>query len=248
MRLGFCTTFLCLAACHAWAQDWQGLYVYFDWTSDYRFYGVSESNREPIEQGGVHVSLPKRFYVGVFTSGVRFEDFRNTSYELDVYGGRHFDVASDDLNVEVLYSAFPNQSGHASYRPQSFVFPTYNFAEASAELSHKIGSVTWAAKAAFSPAYGSHKGVMGDLDGDANYAIRSWLAIDFRLGRQWIAKGFDRTHWEIGATATWRPFEAQSLALDLRYYGTDLGRAQCFGTTWCGPSVGFKATYGIAID
>ena len=34
------------------ASDWTGVYTYVDWTTDYRFYGMSSSNRQPIFQGG----------------------------------------------------------------------------------------------------------------------------------------------------------------------------------------------------
>lgn len=238
-------SFLFLFPSAASASSWTGVYAYIDWTTDYRFYGMSSSNRQPIEQGGLHWILPDNFYIGVFASGVRFKDFRNTTYELDFYGGHHFYFDGNDLNLELLYSTFPNQAAHAFYKPPGYVFPTYNFGEASAEFSHKIDALTLSAKLVFSPAYGSGTGAMGGADGAASYAIRDWLAVDGRVGRQWIERGADRTHWEAGATATWR-WRTQNIAFDLRYYGTDLGRAQCFGKNWCGPGAVAKVTYGIA--
>lgn len=238
--------FLLLLSCCAYGESWTGVYAYAAWTSDYRFYGASSSNRQPIVQGGLHWVAPDNFYLGIFTSGVRFEDFRHTSYELDFYGGRHFYFGDNDLNLELLYSTFPNQAGHAFYEPRTFHFPTYNFGEASAELGHKLDALTLSAKLIFSPAYGSGTGVMGGADGAASYAIRDWLTVDGRVGRQWTTRGIDRTHWEIGATATWR-WHTQSLALDLRYYGTDLGRNQCYEQNWCGPAPVAKITYGIAL-
>ena len=238
--------FLFVLPCTARASTWTGVYVYVDWTTDYRFYGMSSSDRQPIEQGGLHWILSDDFYLGVFASGVRFEDFRNTSYELDFYGGRHVHFDGNDLNLELLYSVFPNQAAHAFYKPPNYVFPTYNFVETSAELSHKIDALTLSAKLIFSPAYGSGTGVMGGADGAASYAIRDWLTMDARVGRQWIERGIDRTHWEAGATATWQ-WRTQSLALDLRYFGTDLGRAQCFGRSWCASAGVAKVTYGLAL-
>ena len=237
--------FFCLVRA-AHADGWTGVYAYIDETTDYRFYGMSSSNREPAIQGGLHWILPGGFYLGVFTSQVRFQDFRHTDYEIDLYGGRHFQIAANDLNLEMLYSEFPDQAAHAFYKPRFFVFPTYNFYESSAELSHPIGHLTLSGKLIFSPAYGSHTGIMVGTDGAASYALTSWFTADARVGRQWIRRGIDRTHWEAGTTATWR-WRTQSLALDLRYYGTDLGRAQCFGKNWCRPSGVAKLTYGIAL-
>jgi uncharacterized protein (TIGR02001 family) len=238
--------FLFVLPCSVDASEWTDVYAYVDWTTDYRFYGMSSSDRQPIEQGGLHWVLPDNFYVGVFASGVRFEDFRNTSYELDFYGGRHFYFDGNDLNLELLYSNFPNQAAHAFYKPPDYVFPTYDFVEMSAELSHKIDALTISSKLIFSPSYGSGTGVMGGADGAASYAIRDWLTVDGRVGRQWIERGTDRTHWEAGMTATWRR-RTQSIALDLRYFGTDLGHAQCFGRTWCRPGPVAKVTYVIAL-
>jgi uncharacterized protein (TIGR02001 family) len=237
---------LLVSACAAHASDWTGVYAYADWASDYRFFGVSSSNRQPALQGGLHAILPDDFYLGVFTSQVRFKDFRNTSYEADFYGGRHFIFDANDLNLELLYSTFPNQAGHAFYKPSGYIFPTYNFVELSAELSRKFDALTLSGKVLFSPAYGSGTGILWSAHGAASYAIRDWLAMDFGVGRQWIERGIDRTHWEAGTTATWR-WRTQSVALDLRYYGTDLGRAQCFGMNWCGPAAVAKVTYGVAL-
>lgn len=237
---------LLLSTGAAHASYWISIYAYTDWASDYRFFGMSSSNRQPALQGGLHAILPDNFYLGVFASEVRFEDFRNTSYEVDLYGGRHFFFDANDLNLELLYSTFPNQAAHAFYKPPGYVFPTYNFVELSAELSRKLDALTVSGKVLFSPAYGSGAGVMGGADGAASYAIYEWLTVDGRVGRQWIERGIDRTHWEAGTTATWH-WRTQNVALDVRYYGTDLGRAQCFGRNWCGPAAVAKVTYGIAL-
>ncbi len=167
IRLAALMFLLCLRPVAAIAS-WTGVYAYVDWTTDYRFYGMSSSNRQPIVRGGLHWTLSDYFYLGVFASGVRFEDFRNTSYELDFYGGHHFYFDSNDLNFQLLYSMFPNQAGHAFYKPRGYVFPTYNFGEASAELSHKIDALTLSGKLIFSPSYGSGTGDMGGADAAAS--------------------------------------------------------------------------------
>ena len=63
------------------------------------------------------------------------------------------------------------------------------------------------------------------------------------MGHQWVANGIDRSHWDIGATATWR----QQWAFDLRYYGTDISAANCYGTNWCEAGVVAKITYQFSI-
>ena len=132
------------------ASDWGHLYGYVDWTSDYRFYGASSSNRQPTVQGGLHWAAAGQLYAGVFVTGVRFNDFRNTSYETDFYVGRHFIFDSNDLNLELLYGAFPDTAGHPSYAAPGVIFPSYNFFEAAAEMTHTFGALSSAERPSWS--------------------------------------------------------------------------------------------------
>jgi uncharacterized protein (TIGR02001 family) len=159
----------------AQATDWGHLYGYVDWTSDYRFYGVSESDRHATMQGGLHWAAPDNFYAGVFTSGVDFKDSRNTSYEVDFYGGRHFYFDDNDLNLEVLYGVDPDIAGHPSYAPPGVILPTYNFFETAAELTHSFGAFSLGGKAIVEPRPESHGGFLWSLNGAATYSLNDWL-------------------------------------------------------------------------
>ena len=234
---------LCSGSEAAAARDWGSLYGYVAWTNDYRFYGVSSSNRQPAVQGGLHWAMPDNFYAGIFVSTVRFRDYRNTSFETDFYGGRHVYFDGNDLNLEVLFSAFPNTAGHPSYAAPGVIYPTYNFVEPSAELSHAFGSLTLSGKAMWSPHYSSRTGQLWAVNSTASYDINKWLKLSASWGHQWVAHGTDRSHWDVGATATWR----QQWVADLRYYGTDIGRTHCYTTNWCEAAVVVKLTYQFAI-
>ncbi len=87
---------------------------------------------------------------------------------------------------------------------------------------------------------------MGGADIAARYALTGWLSVDGRVGRQWIERNTDRTHWEAGITVA-KQIGAENIAFDVRAYGTDLGRAQCFGRNWCGPAIVAKLTAGVAL-
>jgi len=225
------------------ARDWGYLYGYVDWTSDYRFYGASESNRHATEQGGLHWALPDNFYLGVFVTGVDFRDFRKTSYEVDLYGGRHFYFDNNDLNLELLYSVDPDTAGHPSYLPLGVVLPTYNFFEAAAELTHSVGAFSFGGKFIAEPRPKSHGGELWSANGEASYAPNDWLKASATFGRQWTASKPQSDHWDVGLTATWR----KQWALDMRYYGSDISRADCYGTNWCEPALVAKVTYSFAV-
>jgi uncharacterized protein (TIGR02001 family) len=229
----------------AQAGDWGFLYGYVDYASEYRFYGMSSSNRQPAVQGGLHWLAPDDFYAGVFGSQVRFHDGRNSDYELDFYGGRHFRFDGNDLNLEALYSTFPNTKAHPDYAP-ALRLPTYAFFETSAELDHAIGKLTLISKLSWSPAYGSHTGAMEGGGDGVSYAVRDWLTVSANAGHQWIARIPGRTHWDAGATLLLGP-DYRRWSFDLRYYGTDISRADCYFTNWCATGFVAKVTYGMVL-
>ena len=234
-------TVLAVLSNTAQARDWGQLYGYVDWTSDYRFYGASESDRHATEQGGLHWAMPENFYAGVFVSGVDFRDFRHTSYEVDIYGGRHFYFDNNDLNVELLYGVDPDTAGHPSYLPPGRILPTYNFFEFAPELTHTVGPFSIGAKFIVEPRPQSHGGNLWSINPDASYAPNSWLKASATFGHQ--STQFQSNHWDVGVTATWR----RQWALDVRYYGSDISRANCYNMNWCEPALVAKVTYSFVV-
>ncbi len=223
--------------------DFGNLYGYLDWASEYRYYGASESNRHAVIQGGLHWAMPENYYAGVFATGVDYADFRGTNYELDFYGGRHFYFDSNDLNLEALYSATPGTAGHPSYAAPGTIYPGYNFFEACAELTHSFGALSLGGKVLIEPRPDSHGGFLGSANGSASYAVTDWLKASADVGHQWIALRPDATYWDIGAAATWR----RQWVLDVRYYGTDIAKADCYFQNWCEPAVVAKVTYNFVV-
>jgi uncharacterized protein (TIGR02001 family) len=244
LLLGFLiATVLMVLSGTALAQDWGHHYGYVDWTSDYRFYGASESDRHPTVQGGLHWAMPDNYYAGVFVTGVDFRDFRHTSYEVDVYGGRHFIFGHNDLNLELLYSDDPDTAGHPSYALPGAIYPTYNFMEASADLTRSFGTLNLGAKVIVEPRPESHGGLLWSMNGEASYDITDWLKATGTFGHQWAATVPESNHWDVGMTATWR----RQWALDVRYYGSDITRVNCYNTNWCEPAVVAKVTYSFVV-
>src|SRR4051812_33898453 len=69
-------------------------------TSDYRFRGISQSNRTFAPQGSLNVTGPEGFYVGAWASKVDFDPTSsdNPYVEVDIYGGKHTDLWGVDWN------------------------------------------------------------------------------------------------------------------------------------------------------
>ena len=222
------------------ADDWGALYGYVAWTSDYRFYGLSESNRQPAVQAGLHWVAPENFYAGIFVSRVNFRDFRKTSVETDFYAGRHFTFDANELNLQLLTGLYPDSAGHPSYAAPGVILPTYNFVEATATLTHTFANkLSVSGKLLGEPSFNAAKPAAWSVIGSANYPVRGWLAVSANVGHQWASAALGRTYWDLGMTAT----HEWQWALDLRYFGSDAGRSHCFHTNWCGSALVLKVTY-----
>ncbi len=204
------------------AQGWGYLYGAVKLTTDYRFHGFSESNRRPTVQGNLHWVAPQNWYVGMVASGIDFRD-GSTSYEIDLYGGRHFYFGDNDLNLEVLTYMFPDHAGPS---------PGYNAIQTSAELTHSFGDFKLAGKFQLKHA---HFGQGFESDASASWALTPWLTASGIVGYQQGAKAFHRMNWDIGLAATW-----DSFVFDARYSGTDTPKSRCYYTNWC--ATGFSAT------
>jgi uncharacterized protein (TIGR02001 family) len=206
------------------ADGWGYLYAAAKLTTDYRFHGFSESNRRPTAQGNVHWVAPDQWYLGTVVSGVEFRD-GSTSYEVDLYGGRHFYFGANDLNLEVLAYTFPDKAGPS---------PTYNAVQASAELTHDFGDgLKLAGKLEGKQAHAG-QGFEGDVS--ASYVITPWLTASGVAGYQAGASRTGRFNWDAGLTAAW----GEHWLFDARYGGANSSKPHCYYTNWC--ASGFSAT------
>ena len=98
--------------------------------SDYRFRGVSQTDKELAVQGGLSVSHESGFYVGTWASNLSgWGTFGGSNTELDIYGGYAMEVGGGKLDVGVTWYMYPGGAD------------TTDFAEAYAKLSGTLGPV-----------------------------------------------------------------------------------------------------------
>jgi uncharacterized protein (TIGR02001 family) len=235
------------AAQPALAQDdeWGSLTAYVAVTSDYRFRGISQNDKEPTPQASINWSGWDGFYLGTWVSKVNFLDNvagkGGTSYETDFYAGKHTDLwGFADLNLQAYYYAYPdhNRAGGA---------PRYSYSEGLVQLSHTFGDLTITGTGSWSPDYFGETGTAYYAGGTASYAIFDWLSVSGTYGHQWVNHTLPAySYWDFGATLTYR-----SLAFDVRYVDTDHSAASCVAYTagkpsWC--NSGFIATLTYNMD
>jgi len=86
-----------------------------DWTiaanaglfSDYRFRGISQTNKNPALQGGIDISHKSGFYVGNWNSNVDAAMYDGANLEMDFYGGYKAAFGDFGLDVGAYYYYYP---------------------------------------------------------------------------------------------------------------------------------------------
>ena len=88
-----------------------------DWTitgnaglfSDYRFRGISQTNKKPAFQGGFDISHISGFYVGNWNSNVDSALYNGANLEMDFYGGYKLPVGDFTLRLRRAVLLLPRQ-------------------------------------------------------------------------------------------------------------------------------------------
>lgn len=213
------------------AGDWGGLFPSIWLTSDYRYQGVSNSDRQAALQGNVHYWRPDGLYAGVFASTVDFND-GSTSFELDSYAGKNWDLdkGRTRLTAEVMHTAFPDNKTPG---------PTYDFVQFKVAARRQQGPVALMATTSYVPEGSYGAGYAWRLEGEAQYAVTPALTLKALAGRRLEETRSDRAYWGLGASLgiggqpLWRDY-----VLEVRYQDTDRGKRDCgYIPDICGPAI-----------
>ncbi|HEY1752515.1 MAG TPA: TorF family putative porin [Caulobacteraceae bacterium] len=210
-----------------------GVYVSAAGTSDYRFDGFSESDRQPTWQVTAYCYRNDGYFAGTTLTGINFLDSPRTPVEADWYVGRQLALGGGwKLTGELFYASFPGKRAPG---------PSYDIVEPQLEVSRQRGRLNLDGQVAWEDSV-SGGGQEWRFKGAATYALTPWLAASGHFARFVLATGGDHDYdaWDVGLTATHR-----RLSLDARYGGTDRPPAQCFFTRWCEP--GFYATVAYRV-
>ena len=171
--------------------------------SDYRFRGVSSSDRDPAVQGSVDFAW-NGFYAGLWMSSIaRTAD---TDVEADLYAGYAGEAGPFEYEVGAIAYLYPGGDG------------TGNIYESTAALSYTFGPATARLEANYAPD-------QENLDGD-NFYVSAGARVGIpttpvtvfaSAGRERGSFYGAKFDWSIGAEFTRGPFTAS-----LGYHDTDL--------------------------
>jgi uncharacterized protein (TIGR02001 family) len=203
-------------------------------TSDYRFRGISQTDRGAAVQGSIDFASETGLFAGVWASNLDFNDPGDTSIEVDLYAGYSYAFSdTTSATLKAIYYAYPDQDN---------ALPDYDYWEFVAGLSHDFGKFALGAELAYSPDFFGEVGDALALTGtltvplcDELWFFDGGVSASGHLGEQWFDEPLliDYLYYDLGLSAS-----AGIFTLDVRWVGTDLDKAECGGgLDWCEDTV-----------
>ena len=222
--------------------------------SDYRFRGVSQSDRELAIQAGITVQHESGLYAGTWASNLSgWGTFGGSNTELDLFAGYAFPLAGGKLDVGLTWYMYPGGANKT------------DFAEPYVKLSGDVGPVNLLAGVAYAPkqqALGNWsntpQSAIGDKEdnlylwGDVAYSIpETPVKLKAHLGYSdgnpglgpngtSVAPTGEYFDWLIGAEAAVGP-----LTVGISYVDTDISAAESAYIR--APNGGFQTAEGKSI-
>ncbi|MDO6413791.1 TorF family putative porin [Sphingomonas sp. BIUV-7] len=213
-------------------------------TSDYRFRGISQTDKNPAIQGTLGVSHSSGFYVGTWGSSIDDYVAAGSDQEIDLYAGYKKTYDGTTVDVGLLYYYYPGPSGNT------------DFFEPYANVSRTFGPVT--AKAGLNYSWKQHAlscGLCSSAREDNLYTYAelsggipgTGVSLTGHLGENWgrsyLTAGLKNyTDWSLTAAYTWK-----NLTFSVAYVDTDFKKGEA--VDFSGKNVakgGVVAAIGVA--
>lgn len=198
--------------------------------SDYRFRGISQTDKDFAVQGGFTVSHESGLYASVWGSSIDDYVAFGSDQEIDLIAGFKKTVGAATVDVGVLYYFYPGSGD---------LLPGYNsdFFEPYASVAGTFGPVTAKITANYAPkqkgltglpGLGKADNLYGALDlsgglGDTGVSLSAHLGHNFMDDN--LLAGFTKkyTDWSVGASYTWN-----HLTFGVSYVDTNFKKGAIF--------------------
>ncbi len=185
--------------------------------SDYRFRGISQSDKRFALQGGLTVTHESGFYVSTWGSSIDDYVAAGSDQELDLIAGYSRTFGAATVDVGVLYYYYPGSGGANT-----------DFVEPYASIKGTFGPATAKLSAAYAPKSRALS-VDGGLTREDNLYVAGDLAasvpntplgvsahLGHSFGPSYLTIGDEYADWSVGATYTW-----SHLTFGVSYVDTD---------------------------
>jgi uncharacterized protein (TIGR02001 family) len=215
-------------------------------TSDYRFRGISQTDRDAAIQGWVQYDHASGFFANIWASNIDFNDTLtyDSNVEIDLtVGYNHAFSEQTSAGIKAVYYWYAD----ADTPPG---FPDYDYFELIANVSHDFGKASVSGELAWTPDnFGETNDAIALTGGvtvplmDSFAFFDGGLAASGHVGYQWLDNSAslpDYLFYDLGVTATWGIFD-----VDLRWVGTDVSELQCGFTDVCEDGVVLSLTANL---
>ena len=196
--------------------------------TDYRYRGISQTDKKPAIQGGFDFAHKSGFYLGNWNSNISgYGTATNGSIEMDVYGGYKFEAVGLSFDVGTIYYSYPGSDPFATAAPKVNTHEVYvgvGYGPVSFKVSNTLSKGYFGIGKNFStdfPNQGSAKGTLYyDLTASTEIAPKTVLSAHvgyLDLDGQTSAKPFKVTDYRVGVA-----YDAGFATLGLNYIGSDI--------------------------
>lgn len=183
--------------------------------SDYRFRGISQTDKRFAVQGTFTLAHESGFYGSIWGSSIDDYVASGADQEIDLIAGFRKTFGGTTVDVGVLYYYYPGSGGADT-----------DFVEPYASIAQTFGPVTAKATVNYAPSQSALTIGAGDennlyLAGDLTAAIPSTpvtLTAHFghSFGPSYLTIGDEYSDWSLGASVAWK-----NLSFGLAYVDTD---------------------------
>jgi uncharacterized protein (TIGR02001 family) len=225
--------------------------------TDYRFRGISNSNKNPAVQGYVELQAADWLYAGIWSSSVDFPERRgltDPAAEIDLYGGIRHTWDAFTLDVGGLYYYYPGE--HKQFPGQKQIdyweikaLPSIAFGD----WGSVTGNIWWSSDFVNTGANSLYLSVVPKINIPVASLPNLGFYVSGELGKQWVKKtdtGFnppDYWTWNVGGGVTYK-----AMTLDVRYTDTNLSKKECYefsgARSWCGSTVVGKIAFDTSLS
>lgn len=196
--------------------------------SEYRFRGISQTDRDPALQGGLDLVHASGLYLGNWNSNVDSAFYNGANLEMDFYGGYKKSFGGVGLDVGLIHYYYPGSGKGRTVRiknTEAFVGATWG--PVGLKYYHSIGDF-------FSVPNSDNSGY---VDLSFTHDLGGGFGLNAHVGHQRVRnqpRATGRiTDWKVGATYDWSGYVLGAAYVDTNrdgvffgpQSGKDLGKA-----------------------
>lgn len=193
--------------------------------TDYRFRGISQSDKRFALQGGITVTHASGFYVSTWGSSIDDYVANGSDQELDLIAGYSKTIGAATVDVGVLYYYYPGSAGANTDFVEPYASIKGTFGNATAKLTANYAPKSRALSVDGGLTKEDNFYLAGDLSASVpNTPLGLTAHLGHSFGPSYLTIGKEYTDWNIGATYTW-----SHLTFGVSYVDTD--KSSYSGTT-----------------